>query len=752
MFITGVISILKILEFVGANSEGISLSITTGVTIEDCFIHYSGTNGVRARASVSPTVLNCTLWDNFNSAASFDDSGNSNAVIKGNKIARTGAIPGMGNDLVGINLTGSGHLVEANTIDSTGFNPIYFAYGSNITIKNNVINTYCYVKSDGGGIYTWNNTSNPTNYTNRKIIGNIILNGVGAPEGTAGSTPDVDGIYMDDNTGNVDILDNTVSNVAGAGMYIHNNYNMNVQRNTLYANHREQMNFTHNLAYINGALSPYTTPLRNITVKNNVLFSKYSDQTVFTAYSIRNDLDSTGTTDSNYYARPIDDTWTIDATRNVSGTYVSGDYTLSTWKTTFKKDAASKKAPLSIPQYTISGFATANLYTNGQYTSNISGTSIYSSNGNHTLSWDNTGKISGGALKLSFPTINSTTYTSLYASVGSISSTKTYVLRFTTVGTTDSGSARIYLRKTGSPYSALSASIIKTFGTAKTDHEIMFAAPTTEAAASILIEFKQNSGTLYLDNVEFYEANIAMTNIDDNVKFVYNATAAPVTVPLAYKYLSVDSIEYNGSITLQPYTSKVLLKKGALSGTLPVKLVNFGAANVNDKIKVEWKTTAEVKSSHYIVQRSSNGKDFENAGSINSKNNVEGQSVYNFTDATPFKGTSYYRLAMVDKDGMTEYSNVVPVSVKSRNGLQVDNIVLSAASATLKMTLTSDKKQPVNVAVIDASGRALLTTQVLTQQGSARIEKNIPAISTGVYYVKVFTEEDSYTKTLLSSK
>jgi hypothetical protein len=743
---------IKGLEFIGANQEAISLSITTGISIEDCFIHYSGTNAIRARASASPVVKNCILWDNYNAALSFDDSGNSNAQLLNNKIARTGCVPGRGLDLNAINTTGSGHTIEGNVIDSTGFVPIYFMRGNNLTIKNNVINTYCYIKSDGGGIYTWNAESNPTTYTNRKIIGNIILNGIGSMEGTDGTEPDVDGIYMDDNTGNVDILDNTVSNVAGSGMYIHNAFNINVQRNTLFGNLREQVNFTHNEIYLNGSLLSYTTPLRNVTFKNNTIVSRLANQTVLVASSIRNDLDSMGVADSNYYARPMDDDLTFFVSRKVGSVTVKNDENLTGWKGVVKKESASKKSPMAVPKYTISSFATANIITNGQYTSNITGTSVYSPNGNHSVAWDNTGKIAGGSMRISFPSVVANTYTSLYASVGSVSNTKQYILRFSTVGTTDSANLRVYLRKTASPYNSLSNLFYKRFGIARTDHEFLFTAPSTEAAASILIEFEQNSGTVYMDNVEFYEANVTPIDVDENIKMVYNPTASPVTMGLAFKYLSIDSVEYNGTITLQPYSSKVLLKKGPITGVLPVKLISFTAANDKNKVQTEWKTTAEVNSSHYIVQRSSNGRDFENIGRVSSNNISDRQNVYSFTDVTPLQGTGYYRLMMVDKDGAFEYSKTVAVQVKTGNGIAVDNIRISASASAIKFNLTSGQQQEVNMALMDASGRALLNTKLVAAPGTNTITRPLTGISAGVYYLKVFNNETSVIKPVMSGE
>ena len=743
---------IKDLEFEGANQEGISLSVTAGVKIENCYIHNSGTNAIRARASVAAIVQNNILHDNFNGAVDFDDSGNSDGRVLNNKIARTGSVPGKGTKMVAINITGSGHVIQGNTIDSTGFNGIYFRRGNNNLIKNNVINTYCYVKSDGGGIYTWNNDIPVAmTYTGNKIIGNIILNGVGATEGTPGSSPDVDGIYMDDNTSNVEITDNTVANVAGAGMYIHNNFNMNIQRNTLYANLREQLNISHNLAYVNGTLAPYTTPLRNVTLKHNILFSRLTNQVVFKANTIRNDLDSTGVTDSNYYVRPMDDNITIQANTIVGGIPVEKEYNLAGWKTAYRKDAASKKSPVPVAPYTITGYTTSNLFSNGQYSSSISGTNVYSPNNNQALAWDNK-VFNSGALRVSFPATVPNVYTSLYAPVGSTRSSSNYILRFSTVGTTDSGSLRVYLRQSASPFSVLSPIASRAFSKTKTDHEFLFTAPSADAAASILIEFRQNSGTTYIDNIEFYEANVAMTNADDFIKFVYNTTAAPVTMLLPFKYISVDSTVYNGTITLQPYSSKVLLKSGPIGGTLPVTLTQFSANNIEEKIQAVWETSSEINCSHYLVERSPDGRSFESAGRVNSLNIATRRNNYSFTDLLPLEGTSYYRLAMIDKDGSVSYSRTVAVTVKASATFMMNALALSLSNANLKFSVNSNKAQTLQLAMSDVSGRIILSTPLQVQRGANNIEKIAGVLSTGIYYVRLINNNEIITRPVMSQR
>src|SRR5690606_14741223 len=98
-------------------------------------------------------------------------------------IKNTGLIPGMGESgsgtYQGIMSFGANTLIEGNTIDSVGYNGIYFG-GHLSQVQNNFINNFCLVKDDGGGIYVgdWFESSG------KKITGNMIINGKGVGEGT----------------------------------------------------------------------------------------------------------------------------------------------------------------------------------------------------------------------------------------------------------------------------------------------------------------------------------------------------------------------------------------------------------------------------------------------------------------------------------------------------------------------------------------------------------------------------------------
>ena len=149
-------------------------------------------------------------------------------------------------------------------------------------------------------------------------------------------------------------------------------------------------------------------------------------------------------------------------------------------------------------------------------------------------------------------------YGVINSGVGKISAGKKYIFRFKTRGTTECGIVRAYLRKTTAPYNDLVPQQTQVFGTSVQQHEFLFVADTT-AEANYVIAIEKNSGTTYLDDVALYEADANAVNNKDNVRFEYNATNTIVTVSMDKKYLGVDGSVYNGSLTLPPFSSKVLI-------------------------------------------------------------------------------------------------------------------------------------------------------------------------------------------------
>ncbi len=327
-------------------------------------------------------------------------------------------------------------------------------------------------------------------------------------------------------------------------------------------------------------------------------------------------------------------------------------------------------------------------------------------------------------------------------------------------------------------------------------------------------------------------------------RFEFNPTDVAKTISLDAKYLGVDSTVYNGTITLQPYTSAILLYSGAMViapppppvftasagkdtsvmlpatntmlkgtanaavstykwtkiagptqysiansniantgisnltmgkytfqlkvknalgdsaianinvtaiGTLPVTLLDFSAKNNQDKINLQWSVASEGDILQYAIERSTNGEIFENIGTIQSNNLADIQSNYNFPDKNPANGLNYYRLVLIEKSGKQSFSKTVSVTVTGKNNtaFTVNNVGIN--NTTIKIGLTSNAQQQIKVVAVDVSGRILYTELLQLQKGFNTFDKRLTAINTGIYYIKIFTNDLSVTKSVLAT-
>lgn len=319
------------LSFEGGNESNIIINGTsTNNTILNCTSNYSGKNGITTSGLTNAAIKNCTV--NNSLSTGILHSGN-NAAITGNTVTKSGILFGMSQQNgggCGIEIvSGTGNTIQFNHINSTGKHGI-FLRGNNSIIKNNLVEYTALTHDDVGGIYTTGS------YINSKIIGNIVLYTIGDKTGCTNANISVEGIYLDAPHTGVYVEGNTVAHSGRGGIRYHNAWNVTARYNTLYDN-------PVNIMIVKSALG--TSYSYNQNIKNNISVCKTSSQLAFWIYNYFDGNPLTfGTSDSNYFARPILDTNPIRTSKPGNDTH----YTLEQWKSASGKDLHSHKSPQSI--------------------------------------------------------------------------------------------------------------------------------------------------------------------------------------------------------------------------------------------------------------------------------------------------------------------------------------------------------------------------------------------------------------------
>lgn len=338
------------LTFTGSNGNAFFLSDAVNVTVSFCRIDFSALDGVFAIRSNQLTLSHVTIDHSNDNGVNISGQGD---VVSDCIVRHSGNIPGMGNpehSYIGINIAGASNVVQYNTVDSSGYVGIFFLGGPN-TIKNNVVNYFCYLKDDGGGIYTWSGDIDSAAQRNTgAVTGNIILNGVTAVDGTDNKTAGIaNGIYLDENTGMIEVSDNTVAHCT-AGIFLQDAHEVAVKGNTLYDN-GAQISVRH--ALMKGTL-------RNNDISGNTAVAAKKDQTVLLLSSgVSGEVGSFSAVHDNHYSMAGGGSFykTVVRQNNQS---VQDRGALGDWQSKYGKDANSVQSlPAGNVRFEYNGSKTA---------------------------------------------------------------------------------------------------------------------------------------------------------------------------------------------------------------------------------------------------------------------------------------------------------------------------------------------------------------------------------------------------------
>lgn len=250
-----------------------------------------------------------------------------------------------------------------------------------------------------------------------------------------------------------------------------------------------------------------------------------------------------------------------------------------------------------------------------------------------------------------------------------------------------------------------------TAGVEYTMAEVFFSG-NPSATSQVRLMQLPNGGTTH--NVNFYVADRGFDVTNQTAQFYSNNPAN----------VSNDGNGYTGS-------SFVFITNIAL----PVKLATFTAFAKNNNSLLAWSVeNQDANSSHFEIERSADGSNFDNIGSVNATNNSH--ASYTYTDKNvSLSGTVYYRLKMVDKDGRFSYSDIKTVHFnKQRFAVSLyPNPVQSFA----KLTISLENTEPVNVSVNDASGKQVQQIHFTGQKGENERTLDLSTVNSGTYVVTI---------------
>jgi ELWxxDGT repeat protein len=174
--------------------------------------------------------------------------------------------------------------------------------------------------------------------------------------------------------------------------------------------------------------------------------------------------------------------------------------------------------------------------------------------------------------------------------------------------------------------------------------------------------------------------------------------------------------------------------------SLPIKLSEFTVTLKGNDGLLQWKTQQEINAKDFTVQRSFDGRHFENIGTVNATGTTSNVHGYSFTDAgiiTCGKDIAYYRLVTSDKDGKTENSNIISLKLGGHNKWNV-KLLANPVRENIRLMLSGITNN-VKLSIHDMSGKTIYAKSL----GSINGQINIPvSLSAGIYILNAETNNE----------
>lgn len=257
----------------------------------------------------------------------------------------------------------------------------------------------------------------------------------------------------------------------------------------------------------------------------------------------------------------------------------------------------------------------------------------------------------------------------------------------------------------------------------------------------------RNNGTisLYIDGAFRLSATEGTTAPTYPINMIAGAMAYGSFSPPRYNAYGgkIDEIRvYNRALSAAEIA-------GLTPYSLPLKMGDFTAVKKSTGIQLNWETLTEQNTSHFDVERSTDGTHFSYLGRVNAAGNSADKKTYSFTDASPANGINFYRLKMTDLDGSNSYSRII--AVRNSNANMDLQLFPNPANDVLQIQIPSNRKEAATLMITDATGKTVLKKSIQLNEGQNSISLPVTQLSKGLYYLAIDNATEKQTHSFIKN-
>lgn len=183
---------------------------------------------------------------------------------------------------------------------------------------------------------------------------------------------------------------------------------------------------------------------------------------------------------------------------------------------------------------------------------------------------------------------------------------------------------------------------------------------------------------------------------------------------------------------------------------LATHFLDFTAIPSVNKVQLTWKSTEDMNTYEYVIERSGDNENWQKIGSVSAKGN-SGTLEYQYDDLNPGKGYNYYRIRIIESSGMNRLSAVRKVLIKDISSTL--SVSPNPARENISVKFELPAAADVVVSVLNQQGAVVITRFNKGLAGWNNIDFNLPAqLPQGTYVVKINIGELNISKKIIVRK
>lgn len=229
------------------------------------------------------------------------------------------------------------------------------------------------------------------------------------------------------------------------------------------------------------------------------------------------------------------------------------------------------------------------------------------------------------------------------------------------------------------------------------------------------------------DGQNFLGTKLVTTDATGDAAFADTVSGVNVPADAAITSTATDTLNNNSS----EFSACVQ------AAVLPLHLLDLTATTNGRNIVLRWITAGEQNTKYFYIERSEDGRIFNEQGQVPASGNSTEQKNYIFIDRLPLRGMNSYRLRMVDLDGSFTYSKTAVIKMDALQNM----LFVFPNPAANELTIQLFASGVIRLKIADVNGR-IVKEEVVRSSGNASKNVDVSNLLKGVYILTIQSSKE----------